>query len=231
LNEKKGARMRFTTGILLAALLSPLAHAELIDDVNDRGELRIAVQADSPPFTFKDDGKLTGFEIELGDMLARELDVNPSFIETESADLLTGVESGKYDIALNHISATPELKSLVDLSEPYSNFNAQAIIRNEAKGSPDPLEHLKGLTLSAAQPSQFAEKVQVIPSETPASKLPADEDIVAGPKPSLVIPFQKGNPAFAGAVDRALQRMKADGRLEALSQKWFGPGTTKPAKP
>ena len=92
--------MRFTTGILLAALLSPLAHAELIDDVNDRGELRIAVQADSPPFTFKNDGKLSGFEIELGELLARELDVNPSFIETDSAEMLSGVESGKYDIAI-----------------------------------------------------------------------------------------------------------------------------------
>lgn len=223
--------MRFTTGILLAALLSPLAHAELIDDVNDRGELRIAVQADSPPFTFKNDGKLSGFEIELGELLARELDVNPSFIETDSAEMLSGVESGKYDIALNHLSATSELKSLVDFSEPYSEFNAQAIIRKEAKTSPDPNEHLKGLTLSAAQPSQFAEKVQVIPSETSASKLPADEDIVAGPKPSLVIPFQKDNPAFAGAVNNALQRMKADGRLAALSQKWFGSATSKPEKP
>ncbi|WP_166358268.1 transporter substrate-binding domain-containing protein [Pseudomonas akapageensis] len=223
--------MRFTTGILLAALLSPLAHAELSDDVYERRELRIAVQADSPPFTFKEDDRWTGFEIELGRMLARELDVEASFIETDSAELLAGVESGKYDIALNHISATPELKSLVDFSEPYSDFNAQAIVHKEAKRSPDTAEHLKGLSLSAAQPSQFAEKLQVVPAETTVSKLPAEEDIVAGPKPSLVIPFQKGNPAFAGAVDRALQRMKADGRLAALSEKWFGSAASKPQKP
>ena len=36
--------MRFSPGLLLLlTLLSPLAHAELIDDVNDRGELRIAL--------------------------------------------------------------------------------------------------------------------------------------------------------------------------------------------
>ncbi|MNW18322.1 cystine transporter subunit [compost metagenome] len=73
--------------------------------------------------------------------------------------------------------------------------------------------------------------MQVVPTETPESKLPVDLDTGAGPKPSLVIPFQKGNPAFAGAVDRALQRIKADGRLAALSQKWFGPGDGKAAKP
>ncbi|MNC41241.1 Cystine-binding periplasmic protein precursor [compost metagenome] len=181
--------------------------------------------------SFKEEGKLSGFEIELGEMLARELDVNPSFVVTPADEVLPGVESGKYDIALNHITATPELKKLVDFSEPYSDFNAQAIVHKQARQSPDPEEHLKGLTLSAAQPSGFAERVQVVPTETPESKLPVDLDTGAGPKPSLVIPFQKGNPAFAGAVDRALQRIKADGRLAALSQKWFGPGDGKAAKP
>ncbi len=41
--------MRFLPGLIcLLPLLSPLAHAELIDDVNDRGELRIALEANTP---------------------------------------------------------------------------------------------------------------------------------------------------------------------------------------
>ena len=44
--------MRFLPGLIcLLPLLSPLAHAELIDDVNDRGELRIAVEANTPHST------------------------------------------------------------------------------------------------------------------------------------------------------------------------------------
>lgn len=113
--------MRFTTGLLLAALISPWAHAELIDDVNDRNELRIAVEANTPPFNFKEDGKLTGFEIELGQALARELGVNVSFVEVTDDDLLQGVESGKYDIALNQIALSPELGERLDVSKPYSN--------------------------------------------------------------------------------------------------------------
>ena len=73
--------MRFSPGLLLLLpLLSPLAHAELIDDVNDRGELRIALEATHPPFNFKEGDKLTGFEVELGEQLAKEMDVRPSFI-------------------------------------------------------------------------------------------------------------------------------------------------------
>jgi L-cystine transport system substrate-binding protein len=154
--------MRFSPGLLLLLpLLSPLAHAELIDDVNDRGELRIALEATHPPFNFKEGDKLTGFEVELGEQLAKEMDVRPSFITTDGTDLLQGVESGKYDVAINHIAMTAELRDRFDFSESY----------NQA--------------------------------------------------PDLAIPFQKGNPAFKASLDKALERVKADGRLKALSHKWL----------
>ncbi|OPA96591.1 ABC transporter substrate-binding protein [Pseudomonas fluorescens] len=156
--------MRFSPGlVLLLSLLSPLAHAELIDDVFDRGELRIALEANTPPFNFKDGDKLTGFEVELGEQLAKEMDVRPSFITTDDADLLPGVESGKYDVAINHIVLTAELQNRFDFSDVYK--------------------------------------------ETP----------------EMAIPFQKDNPAFKSSLDKALHQVKADGRLKALTQKWFGP--------
>ncbi|RON19033.1 ABC transporter substrate-binding protein [Pseudomonas brassicacearum] len=123
--------MRFLPGLIcLLPLLSPLAHAELIDDINDRGELRIALEANTPPFNFKDEGKLSGFEVELGQLLASELDVRPDFVVTDSGDLLTGVESGKYDVAINHIAMTPDLKDRFDFSEPYLQ-TAQLIAQKE----------------------------------------------------------------------------------------------------
>ena len=154
--------MRFSPGLLLVLpLMSPLAHAELVDDVFDRGELRIALEANTPPFNFKEGDKLTGFEVELGEQLAKEMDVRPSFITTDDADLLPGVETGKYDVAINHIAMTALLQDRFDFSEAYNE------------------------------------------------------------KPQLAIPFQKGNPAFKASVDNALQRVKEDGRLKALAQKWL----------
>lgn len=167
--------MRSTLLILLVLIASPWAQAELIDEVNDRGELRIAVQADAPPFSFKQDQRLTGFAIELGQVLAGELDVRAEFIETPADEVLPGVESGKYDIALDQVSAREQLDGRVDVSQPYQ---------------------------------------------------PRQDDT-----PSLVIPFQKGNPAFRSAVDNALQRIKDDGRLAALQQKWLEDKDDAPAQP
>ncbi|MDQ0123962.1 cystine transport system substrate-binding protein [Pseudomonas lini] len=186
--------MRFLPGLIcLLPLLSPLAHAELIDDVNDRGELRIALEANTPPFNFKDDGKLTGFEVELGQLLAQELDVRSDFVITDSGDMLAGVESGKYDVAINHIAMTPELKDRFDFSAPYIHTKAQLIAQKD--------EQPRSILL-----------VQSLTEEKPK----------AAPEVGLAIPFQKGNPAFHASLENALQRIKADGRLEALEQKWFG---------
>ncbi len=158
--------MRFSPGLfLLLPLLSPWAHAELIDDVNDRGELRIALEANTPPFNFKEGDNLPGFEVELGEQLAKEMDVRSSFITTDDADLLNGVATGKYDVAINHIAMTAELKDRFDFSAAYND------------------------------------------------------------KPELAIPFQKGNPAFKSSLDGALKRVKDDGRLKALEEKWLGGNT------
>ncbi|NWA01189.1 transporter substrate-binding domain-containing protein [Pseudomonas gingeri] len=257
--------MRFLPGLLLLLpLASPFAQAELIDDVNDRGELRIALEGDMRPFSFKEDGRLTGFEVELGELLARELEVNPSFITTDAADLLQGVESGKYDIAINHIALTPELKDRFDFSEPYSYTSAQLIVRKEEQRPLGTLEALKGHALGVAQGSQFVDEARtvegvdlrsypnaqqplkdvadkqidaaisdrlLIPFAIRDSRLPVKEGAPVGPTVTLAIPFQKGNPAFQASIDRALQRIKADGRLMALSEKWFGMDASEPPKP
>ncbi len=194
--------MRFLPGLIcLLPLLSPLAHAELIDDVNDRGELRIALEANTPPFNYKDDGKLAGFEVELGQMLASELDVRADFVVTDANDLLAGVESGKYDVAINHIALTPDLKDRFDFSEPYTIADGQLIAQKEEQ--PRPMVLVQSLQEAA----------------------PKEEKV------SLAIPFQKGNPAFHASLENALQRIKADGRLEALEQKWLKADSTANPKP
>jgi cystine transport system substrate-binding protein len=195
--------MRFLPGLIcLLPLLSPLAHAELIDDINDRGELRIALEANTPPFNFKDEGKLTGFEVELGQLLAQELDVRADFVVVDAAQLLPGVESGKYDVAINHIALTPDLKDRFDFSEPYSYVKADLIAQKE----PEPRSMLL---------------VQTLAQDKPKAAAPV----------SLAIPFQKGNPAFHASLENALGRIKVDGRLQQLSQKWFGTDTSVAPKP
>ncbi|QVM91176.1 transporter substrate-binding domain-containing protein [Pseudomonas entomophila] len=115
--------MRLTIGVLLAALFTPLAQAELIDEINDRGELRIAVQSDAAPYAFKLDEHLTGFDIELGRALAGELGLRVEFIETPAAEVLAGVESGKFDITVDKPDAQDKLAPALSASQPFGDLH------------------------------------------------------------------------------------------------------------
>jgi cystine transport system substrate-binding protein len=44
------------------------------------------------------------------------------------------------------------------------------------------------------------------------------------------IPFQKGNPKFKAAINKALADAQADGSLKAVSVKWFGSDATRPVQ-
>ncbi len=70
--------------------------------IQERGNLRVAVYRDHPPFSFNQGGKLTGLDVELGELLAAELGVffSPMVVnasdEAMNDDLRNNVWRGHY---------------------------------------------------------------------------------------------------------------------------------------
>ena len=61
------------------------------------------------------------------------------------------------------------------------------------------------------------------------SKLPIKAGARVGNVERMGIPFQKGNPPFKAAVNKALAEAAADGSLKKISVKWFGTDVSRPA--
>ena len=59
------------------------------------------------------------------------------------------------------------------------------------------------------------------------SKLPIKAGAQVGAVERMGIPFQKGNPQFKAALNKALSEAAADGSLKAISLKWFGTDVSK----
>jgi cystine transport system substrate-binding protein len=59
-----------------------------------------------------------------------------------------------------------------------------------------------------------------------SSQLPIRAGARVGAVERMGVVFQKGNPKFHAAVDKALQDTRADGSLKAASLKWFGTDAT-----
>ncbi|MBJ9974631.1 transporter substrate-binding domain-containing protein [Pseudomonas sp. S75] len=170
--------MRLTTGLLLAILISPLAQAELIDEINDRGELRIAVQAENAPYSFKENDHLSGFDIEFGQDLARELDLRAQFVEAPAADILPGVQSGMYDITLTPADATPQAESGLQASDPIGKH---ALVIAFQKDNPafesalnNALQRLKDSGRTAQLETTWLDRSQEAEAPSPVTPAPSE---------------------------------------------------------
>jgi cystine transport system substrate-binding protein len=60
-----------------------------------------------------------------------------------------------------------------------------------------------------------------------SSQLPIRAGTRVGAVERTAVAFQKGNPAFHAAIDKALEAARADGSLKAASMKWFGLDATR----
>ena len=147
--------------VLLAA--GAVQAADLLDDVKQRGTLRIAVEGTYPPFNYKDDkGQLTGFDVDVAKAIAAKLGVKPEFTTTEWSGILAGLSAGKYDVIVNQVAATDKRRETFDFSEPYVISAPQLIVRADEKRQLATAADLKGKKIGVGQGSNYADLAKSI---------------------------------------------------------------------
>ena len=83
------------------------AKARTIEEIKKSGELRIAVFGDKKPFGYVDnDGSYQGYDIELGNQLAKDLGVKVKYISVDAANRAEYLISNKVDITLANFTVT-----------------------------------------------------------------------------------------------------------------------------
>ena len=88
--------------------------------IADRGELRVGMTANQPPFTMKaKDGSIIGYEADLAAVLAESMGVKLSIIEIPFSDLLSSLEEGKVDVVMSGMTMTMERNMRVAFAGPY----------------------------------------------------------------------------------------------------------------
>ncbi|MCM5682371.1 transporter substrate-binding domain-containing protein [Schlegelella sp. S2-27] len=155
-------------GLSFAFLAALPAHAaDLLDEVQQRGALRIALEGTYPPFNFRDEqGQLTGFDVEIAEAIAGKLKVKPQFTTTEWSGILAGLQAGKYDVIVNQVAATPQRQQVFAFSAPYVVSSPQLIVRANETRPIRTAADLKGLTIGVGQGSNYAEQARAIAGAT-----------------------------------------------------------------
>ncbi|MBV9113313.1 MAG: transporter substrate-binding domain-containing protein [Hyphomicrobiales bacterium] len=106
--------------VLLAGMSVVPAKADL-KDIIDKGVIRIGTQMDNPPFGYLDEnGKPTGFDVELGEMIGKALGVKVQVEQIIGANRIPFLLTNKIDLVISGMGATPERAVQVMFTSPYA---------------------------------------------------------------------------------------------------------------
>lgn len=126
---------RLIIAALFALATSPAISADL-QEIRERGTLRVAV-APLSPFVIKgQDGVLTGFEIESTTALGEKLGLEIEYIEKPFCDLAEAVISGEADMIASGFSNTQNRRRLLDFTLPYHDTEYFVVVdRKKSKAA------------------------------------------------------------------------------------------------
>jgi polar amino acid transport system substrate-binding protein len=248
-------------GLPLWARASGLTLAQ----IKARGELRIGCEAAYVPFTYRQDGRIVGYDVELADLLCASLGVKPNFIDTAWSGVIPSLYAKKFDVIMSSMSYTKERLERVAFSIPYAEASQALLVRaadvDKIKapadlngrmlavklGSPGQiLQEKMNATLKGSGGAGFKE-VRTF-DDHPSAYVALAQNRIDGVLNTLAtlamvlkdapgkyaivkgmgadnwagIAARKEDTEVKAWLDAELTRLKADGSLYKLQEKWFG---------
>ena len=216
--------------------------ADLLEEIQDRGTITIAMEGTWAPWTYHDEnGDLVGYDVEVGQLIAEKLGVEPEFVEGEWDGLLAGLDAGRYDMMINGVDVTEERQEAYDFSDPdiqsledldgKSTANTISSTYAELAESyganvtgVDDLNQTFELLLSGRIDATL--NAEVTYYDYMKEHPDADVKIAAltDDASEVAIPFRKGDEtaSLREAVNQAISELRESGQLSELSEKYFG---------
>ncbi|MFZ6045734.1 cystine ABC transporter substrate-binding protein [Pseudomonas sp. CR3202] len=242
--------------VLGASSIGTSFAADLLQDIQQKGAIKVGLEGTYPPFNYQDEsGKLTGFEVELAEALAKELGVKAEFQPTKWDGILAALESKRLDVVINQVTISDERKKKYDFSTPYTVSGIQALVRKGTEGGIKTAADLAGKKVGVGLGTNYEQWLKDNVPQADIRTYDDDptkfQDLNVGRIDAILVdrlaafemvektngklavtgePFsrqeagialRKGNPELLAALDKALAKLKADGTLKKLSEKWF----------
>jgi ABC-type amino acid transport substrate-binding protein len=136
--------------------------------IQERGEIRLGVKFDVPPFGFKNpqSNQVEGFDVDFGRFIAQELGVRPRYIEAISDNRIPFLKRGTVDLILSTMTINAERDREIDFSEPYYIAEGRILV---PKGSDiEGIDDLAGRNVCTALGSTYEETLR---KQAPKAKL------------------------------------------------------------
>lgn len=244
----------FIAILVLAACGSKEASKGL--DLVEAGKFTYASSGEFNPFSVtNDDGTMSGFDIEVGEAVAKELGLKPVQHKFKFGGIVEGVKSGRFDAAVASHTITEERLEAVNFSIPYYFSGPQIYVRPDS--SVEKIEDLKGLEIAVAKGTTYAEEAKPVTDNIKFydSDVVALEALSKGKHDAVITDFITGKEAIGAGIkivgkellgrseqaiavgkdneellekiNKALKELHENGTLTEISKKYIGEDITK----
>lgn len=253
---------RYSISFLIGAMLFVLAACSSEDagsnnsmGLVNESEFSFASSGEFKPFSVTaPDGKMTGFDIEVAEAVAKELGLEPVQKKMKFGSIVESVKAGRVDAAVASHTITEERLEQVSFSTPYYFSGPQIFVRPDS--SVEVIDDLDGLEIAVSKGSTYEEDAKkvtnnIIYYDSDVTALEALSrgkhdavitDFVTGKeaigsgmkivgkellgKSEQAIAVAKENVALLEKINEALQKLRDNGTLTEISKKYIGDDIT-----
>jgi polar amino acid transport system substrate-binding protein len=159
------SRRRFLSlgsAAMAAAMMPRLSFAAglTLAEIKASGELKIGCEAAYVPFTYRENGKIVGYDVELAEAFCKALGVKANFIDTAWAGVIPSLYAKKFDIVMSSMSYTKERLERVAFTIPYAEASQALLVRAADKDKIRTASDLNGrlLGVKLGSPGQILEE-------------------------------------------------------------------------
>ena len=162
----------FTVAVALCVAAAAL-QARPLEAVRKDGTLLIATEGYYAPFNFFQGKQLTGFEIEVAELVAQKMGLKPQWKTLSFDALLTGLQQDRWDVVIASHAITPERAKAVTFAAPHYCSGGTIVSMTPALRS---AKDLAGKIVAVQTGTTYAAEVQRLPGVKAIKNFPADTD-------------------------------------------------------
>lgn len=104
--------------------------------------VQFAIDNNRFPFSFMQDGKSVGFDVELWGLIAKDMGIDYKLQPVDFALIMSDVYIGRVDVAMGGLVITRTRSNVVDFSKPYYESGLLLLVRSD--GDITSIDELKG---------------------------------------------------------------------------------------
>jgi polar amino acid transport system substrate-binding protein len=155
---------------------APAASARNVDAIKKAGTIIVASEGQYAPFNFFEGSKLTGFEIEVREGVAKKMGLKIEWKTLGFDALLTGLGQDRWDLVIASHGITEERAKAVTFTDPHYCSGGAIVTKNAALRT---AKDLAGKTIAVQTGSSYLEAAQKIPGVKEVKNFPKDPDAQA----------------------------------------------------